>query len=423
MENEHEHELELAAHIGLDWADEEHAVCLQAADSSEVEAMVLKQEPEALAAWVEQLRKRFGGRKVGIALEQSRGPVIYALMAYDFLVLYPINPKALARYREAFKCSGAKDDAPDAALLMNFLQCHRDQLTAWVPDDEQTRTIQLLVEHRRKTVDDRTRLTNRLSQLLKEYFPQALAWAGELSTLQACDFLLKWPRLEAVQKARRAQVRAFYLQHGCRRPEVIEARLDQMGSARALTQAQAVITASSTMVQSLAGQLRCLNQAVAEFDRQLKALFQQHPDYALYDSFPGAGAALAPRLLAAMGSRRDRFASAVEVQQFSGIAPVTVRSGKSCWIHHRWACPKFVRQSFHEFAKESIMQSAWARAYYDQQKERGASHQAAVRALAFKWIRIIYRCWKERSPYQEQRYIDGLRRRGSPLVARLAEAT
>ncbi len=422
MREQEANQLELAACIGVDWADEKHAVCLQAADSSPVEMMELKQKPEALQAWVRQLQQRFGGRKVGIALEQSRGPLIYALMGYDFLVLYPINPKALAKYREAFQCSGAKDDAPDAALLLNFLQCHRDRLRAWLPEDEQTRTIQLLVEHRRKTVNRRTKLIQRLTQVLKEHFPQALAWAGELPSLQACDFLLKWPTLEAVQEARPAQLRAFYRQHGCRRPQIIAARLAEIRQARPLTHVSAVITASSTMAKSLAGQLRCLHQAVVEFDRQLEVLFQQHPEHDLFDSFPGAGAALAPRLLSAMGARRDRFASAADIQQFSGIAPVTVRSGKSCRIHRRWACPKFVLQSFQEFAGHSIPGSFWARAYYQQQRERGLGHHAAVRALAFKWIRIIYRCWLDRTPYDEHRYIEGLRRRGSPLVARLKPA-
>jgi hypothetical protein len=108
---------------------------------------------------------------------------------------------------------------------------------------------------------------------------------------------------------------------------------------------------------------------------------------------------LAPRLLAAFGSQRDRYGSAEEVQKHSGIAPVMERSGKKKWVHFRWACPKFLRQSFHEWAGHSISQSAWARAYYQQQRGRGKDHHAAVRALAFKWIRILYRCWQDRVAY------------------------
>jgi len=105
--------------------------------------------------------------------------------------------------------------------------------------------------------------------------------------------------------------------------------------------------------------------------------------------------------------------------QFSGIAPVTERSGKSCRVHWRWACPKFVRQSFHEFAAFSIPWSAWTKAYYFQQRSRGLEHHAAIRSLAFKWIRILYRCWKNRTPYNELLYLDALTRRGSPLMATL----
>ena len=100
----------VAAYIGLDWGDREHAVQLQPAAGGPVEQRTLEQRPHVLHGWVAQLRERFGGRPVGIAIEQRRGAVIHALMQYEFLVLFPVNPKALARYREAFHPSGAKDD-------------------------------------------------------------------------------------------------------------------------------------------------------------------------------------------------------------------------------------------------------------------------------------------------------------------------
>jgi transposase len=122
-------------------------------------------------------------------------------------------------------------------------------------------------------------------------------------------------------------------------------------------------------------------------------------------------------LLAALGSQRERYSSAEELQKYSGIAPVTERSGKKKWVHFRWACPKFLRQSFHEWAGHSIAQSVWARAYYQQQRERGKEHHAAVRALAFKWIRIVFRCWQDRVAYEESRYLAVLAKRGSPLTS------
>ena len=125
---------------------------------------------------------------------------------------------------------------------------------------------------------------------------------------------------------------------------------------------------------------------------------------------------LAPRLLASLGSQRERFGTAADLQHYTGIAPVTKRSGGSCYIHRRYLCPKFHKQSFHEFSKESILWSRWAAAYYLQQRTKGSPHQTAVRALAFKWQRVIWRCWQNRTPYQESIYEAALRKSGSHLV-------
>ena len=411
---------DVAAYIGLDWGDREHAVQLQPAAGGAVEQRTLEQRPEVLHAWVAQLRERFGGRPVGIAIEQRRGAVIHALMQYEFLVLYPVNPKALARYREAFHPSGAKDDPTDAALLLDLLRKHRDQLRPWHPDTVTARKLQLLCEHRRKLVNLRGGLTNRITSLLKQYFPQALDWVGTLDSRQACDFLRKWPTLAAVQRARSATVRRFYQQHNCRRAAVIDTRLDEMATAQPLTTDPAIVDTLSLAVQSYAAQLRPMLEAIDTFEAQIATVFAAHPDHALFVSFPGAGAVCAPRLAAAFGTDRTRWDAATELQSHVGIAPVTERSGKALWVHHRLVCPKFLKQTFHEYADQSIRFSAWARAYYDQQRGRGNSHHAALRSLAFKWIRILFRCWQDRTPYDEARYLDALRRHGSPLVKTLA---
>lgn len=407
---------ELVACIGVDWGDQRHAVHLQAADGGPVERVELEQKPDVLHAWVAQVRERFQGRPVGIAIEQRKGAVIYALMMYEFLVLYPINPKALARYREAFRTSGAKDDPGDAALLLDLLRKHRDQLHPWRPDTVEARTLQLLCEQRRKVVNHRVALTNRLTSLLKQYFPQALDWVGDLASFQGCDFLMRWPDLAAVQRVRKSTLRTFYQQHNCRKASVIDERIQQIASALPLTSDPAIVGPLSLSVHTYAMQLRVVLDAVQAFDTRIAQVFAQHPDHLLFESFPGAGAVCAPRLAAAFGTDRSRWQSATELQSHSGIAPVTERSGKSLWVHHRLACPKFVKQTFHEFADQSIRFSEWARAYYDQQRGRGNDHHAALRALAYKWIRILFRCWKDGKPYDEATYLDALRRHGSLLV-------
>src|SRR6185369_2087579 len=141
------------------------------------------------------------------------------------------------------------------------------------------------------------------------------------------------------------------------------------------------------------------------------------------ESFPGAGPALEPRLIAAVGTMRDRFHSANTLASFSGIAPVTESSGKSVWIHWRWACSKFIRQTFHEWAGCSIRSCDWARAFYEKQRGKGKGHHAAIRSLAFKWIRIFFRCWRDRVPYSEELYLKALQRHAPKPTSAPVEIT
>lgn len=410
----------LAARIGIDWADDHHDFCLQEAGSSRIETGRIPQEPQALAEWIAGQRKRFDGRPVGICLETSRGGLVAALIEHEFFVLFPVNPRTLKRFREAFAPNGAKDDPDDAHLLLELLSKHEDRLHRWTPDNTETRAIARLVEARRKAVDLRTRLTNQLTAELKGYFPQALSWAGALDSQLATDFLQRWPTLASVQSVKVQTIRKFYYGHNSRRADVIEQRIEEIRTAVALTNDAAIVETSALNVQMLARQIEALRSSITRYDKEIAKRFGAHPDAHLFESLPGSGPAMAPRLLSAFGSKRERFQAATEVQEYSGIAPVTKRSGKQCVTTWRWGAPKFVRQSFHEFARLSIHHSAWARAYYDLQRERGNSRHAAIRSLAFKWIRIIYRCWKERVAYDEAQYIQALLQRGSPLAKRLA---
>jgi transposase len=169
----------------------------------------------------------------------------------------------------------------------------------------------------------------------------------------------------------------------------------------------------------LVEQLRVTLQAIDGFDREIVKLAPTLPGYPLFQGLPGAGPHLAPRLLAAFGEQRERFQGADELRKYEGIAPVTERSGKKSWVHWRWQCPTFVRQTFVEWAGQTINKSFWADAYYWQRREKGSSFQAAVRALAFKWLRILYRCWQTRTPYDEITYLKALRTPGSPLLGNL----
>jgi len=410
-------EPKFAAFVGIDWADQKHAWCLQAAGATQRENGEVEHRPEAVEAWVGQLCRRFGNRPIAVAVEQVKGALVFMLSKYEPLHLFPVPPAMSAKMRQALYPSGAKDDPRDADLLLELLLQHRNKLHRLSPDSEATRRVQNLVEERRNLVDEKTAQSNRLTNQLKIYFPQMLEWFEQLDTELVCALLEQWPTLEELQKVPPARLRTFFRKQRCHYPELVERRMVGIQQAMPAIRDRAVIEAKSTVVKVSAQVIRSLVRGIADLDRKIEEAAAAHPDFFIFESLPGAGAALAPRLLAAFGSQRDRYANAEEVQSYSGIAPVTERSGKKKWIHFRWACPKFLRQSFHEWAGHSIAHSQWARSYYQQQRERGKGHHAAVRGLAFKWIRIVFRCWKDGVVYDESRYLAALAKRNSPLAA------
>jgi transposase len=409
-------ETNFAAFIAIDWADQKHVWKLQATGALTRQAGTIDHTPEAVEVWAAELHRRFGGQPIAIAVEQSRGPLVFMLSKYEHLILFPVHPTTLANYRKSFRPSGAKDDPSDAGLLLDILTRHRDKLRRLNPDTPETRTLQFLVEERRKLVAEKTRYSNRITSHLKMYFPQVLAWFDEIGSNIAAEFLQRWPSLDKLQRARPGTIERFLIDHNSRNPESIAKRLDQIRQAVPATTDGAVLASGSAAVTAWAGLLQQVLAAIAVYDETIDRLARQHPDYALMKSFPGAGPALAPRLIAALGSQRDRYQTAYEIQCYSGIAPVIASSGQQRWVHWRWACPQFLRQTFHEWALHSVAYSPWARKYYDEQRAKGKQRNTIIRSLAFKWIRILFRCWKDRQPYDEAAYQNTLATRHWPQV-------
>jgi transposase len=210
------------------------------------------------------------------------------------------------------------------------------------------RALEHLVEHRRRLVGDNVRLTNRLTATLKNYSPHALQWFDDKDTTLFWDFLTQGPTLKAAQLARRTTLEHFFRAHHVRYANVIDQRIQAIKSATPLTTDEGVIAPHALLVQALVAQLRVILQAIADFDHAIAPRAQSHPDFSLFAALPGAGAVFAPRLLVAFGEQREGYPSADELQKSAGIAPVTERSGNKTWVHWRWQCPTFLRQTFVE---------------------------------------------------------------------------
>jgi transposase len=407
-------ENDYAAFLAVDWADQKHCFSLQVAGECRTQTGTLEQKPEILGPWLAKLRERFGGRPIAVGLEQSRGALIHALMSYDFLVLYPLHPQTVAKFREAFKSSGAKSDPLDTELILQILTQHRRQLKALNPDSEPTRLLGRLVQDRRKAVDLRTRHIEALGASLKEYFPQALELLnGNLASRLAGDFLKKWSTVQELQQAKPSTLKRFYYGHNIRCPELIDKVLLLAQQAQPLTTDPAILESGRRLSRMHAQLIQSLNPIIADYDRRIATVFADHPESSLFQGLPGAGPALAPRLLAFFGTDRSRYLAAQNVHSFSGIAPVTKSSGKTKLIHMRQACPKFARQTFHEFARLSLAKCQWARNYVAYHTAKGKKFHTIIRALAFKWIRILFRCWQNKTPYQDAQYMQTLKNRGS----------
>lgn len=412
-----------AALVAVDWGDKTHAFACQTRGSSEKQTGQIEASAEALHGWLETMQQTYGGRRVALVIEAGRNALLHALLEHPWLDIYPVHSATSARFRTAFKPSGAKDDGPDAEILLTLLALHRDQLTRLQMDLPVTRELAALVSARRSAVDHRTQNTNQLRSVLKSYFPQALDLVGEdLGSALALDFLERWPELAVVQKVRPATLRTFYAGHNVRSAERIEERIRRVASARALTLDRAWIEPALLQVTMLIALLRVQQVHVERFAQRIAAVFALHPRATFFRELPGAGAALAPRLLVAFGDLLERYPDAASLQKYAGIAPVREKSGRQVWTHWRWHAPKFLRQSLVEWAGQTVVYCEWANAYHRRQKRAGKEHHAILRALAFKWIRILWRCWHDNVPYREQHYLDALTRRGSPLASDLAAA-
>lgn len=413
---------ETTAFVAMDWGDQEHALALRLRGGG-VEQCKLPATAEALHRWLEALGKRCGYQPVALAIEAGRSAVMHALVAYPWLIIYPIHPATSERYRTAFTPSGAKDDSPDALILLQIVEQHRDKLRPLQLDTPVTRELAALTEIRRGAIDRRTSFACELQSTLKTIFPQALELLGDdLWTPLALDFLQRWPELAKLQRAKPSTIHSFYTTHNSRRPAVIAARLDLIAQAQPLTSDRAVLDPALLQIALLIAVLRPLQKHIEQIEERIAVCFEAHPEAPLFAALPGAGPALAPRLLVAFGSDRSRYPSAASLQKYSGVAPVREKSGKQVWTHWRWNAPTFLRQTFVEWSGQTIPKCAWAKAYYLQQRRSGHRHQAILRSLAFKWLRILWRCWHDRVPYDEAHYLRRLSERKSPLSLHLPSA-
>lgn len=414
--------MEWVAVVGVDWGDQQHAYVIE--DQHGVRTPgTTGSSSEQVHEWMRRVRERYPAGTIVVALEQGCTSLIYALTEYEYIAIVPLNPRASKAYRDSLRLSGASDDASDAALICEFAVKHLSVLRVWQPEDAATRELRMLAEHRRALVDQRTAATHALAAALKNFFPQALQWFGGEASKLLLAVLKQWPTLADLRSATPAELEQLFRAHRCRKVQARAKTLStQLESAVPLLRDATAVRGWSRYAQAQVALVGVLDNQIATYDHALSTAWGAHPDHQIFASLPGAGAVLAPRLAVAFGTDRARYTDASELQCYSGIAPVIEQSGKQRWVHVRWGYPKFLHQTFHEFAQASIPYSPWAKAVYEQQRARGALHHEAIRSLAFRWLRILFKLWKNYSTYDERVHIERLRREQSPVVRLIAAA-
>lgn len=402
-----------AAWIGFDWGYTKHAYTLQDRSGHKSQG-TLEASPEKLHCWLKQLQDKYSS--VSLAIEGIPASVIPVLAQYPFITIYPINPASSERFRKAFVPSGAKDDLPDAQVLLDMVLVHADKFRPWETPDALTHKLDRLVQARREMVDRRTRTIQRIISLLRNYYPQALELVSDVGSPMMVELLIRWPDLISLKAARPATIKAFYHKHNVRSAKLLEQRLELIKEARALTTDEAIVQVAVMQVQELAAELGVFHKHITKMDKAIEQTFKDHPDAHLFRDLPGAGRQMAPRLCAAFGTDRQRFADAASFQKHAGVVPVIERSGQTCWVHWRWNAPTFLRQTLVEWAGLSIQWSAWARCYYQKAKANKKKHSVILRALAAKWARVLWKCWTTHTPYNEELYLKSLTARKSPYA-------
>lgn len=391
-------------YLGLDWADEVHAVWVVDEGGAKVWAGQVKKTQEDLAEFGRCLHQwRSAGKEIWAGIEKPEGQIVDFLLDHA-AVVYPINPKAVDRARDRFRASTSKSDLFDARVLADFLRTDHGHLHPLMPNSPQAQELKLLTVDYGRILQQQTRLINQLKATLKEYYPRALEMFPELNTMATLDFLARYPAPSTLATITQARWRSFAKEHRLQSGRANEL-LEKAKSPQIDIPAH-VMRAKTRMVRVLTEELRVVRAAAAEYYAEIERFFDSMPAAEVARSLPAGKTGVAiPMIWAEIGDAPGRWESFGHLQAQAGAVPVTDRSGKHQIVKFRFACNKRLRHALHSFAFLTLRNCQWASDYYRQQRARGHRHHQALRALAAKWLKIIFAIWSRHVPYIEERHL------------------
>jgi transposase len=386
-------------YVGIDWAAETHAVCVLDDRGRVAGAFTIDHTADGFADLARRLA-RLGEdpAQVPVAIERPDGRLVDALLEAGHPVV-PVKPNAIKAWRDAEVLSGAKSDEADAEVIAEYLRLRAHKLRPAIPYSPETKALPTVVRTREDLVEMRVAASNQLVALLDAHWPGAQAVFADVESPIALEFLTRYPTPAAAARLGEKRMAAFCTKHGYSGRRPAAELLDRLRSAPAGTTDEALTEALRDAVLAMVTVLKAVVGALRDLDRSVIAHLGEHPDAEIFTSLPRSGRINAAQVLAEWGDARAAYDSPDAVAALAGQTPVTDKSGKHHAVHFRWACNKRFRKAITTFADNSRHASPWAAKIYTDARARGHDHPHAVRILARAWIRVIYRCWQNRVPY------------------------
>ncbi len=409
---------ELTHYAGLDWAGDHHDVVIV----DRVGVVVTQfRFAHSAAGWTEFRQTIQAYLPLGIAVETRCGPAVEELLQSQCTV-FPVLPKAAARYRERKAPSGVKDDLLDAWSLGDALRLDGRTWRALAPEDPLTQELRLLCRDEAALIQQRTLLVNQLRAALREYYDAALQAFDDWTVPAPWALIVQFPTPQDLSQAGQRKWQTFLHTHKLWRPATTEKRLTLFAQAAQWKRSEPITRAKSRHAVCLAKTLQTLHRQLQEYRVAIESLFQTHPDHEVFGSLPGAGSTLAPRLLSELGADRARFDAPEALQCVAGTAPISFQSGQIHRVKLRRSCNRHLRQALHLWADCSRHQCAWAQAYYQDHRQRGQSHACALRCLAHRWLEVLWKMWQTRTRYDAELHQRNQQKHGSWVFQILTQA-
>jgi transposase len=383
---------------GLDWGGESHAICVVDEAGKVVAQFETSHDAEGLALMLNRLCKLAPAAELPVAIERPSGLVVDTLVAAGHPVV-PVHPNVVKACRPRYRAAGGKHDLGDAYLLGDVLRTDGHRFRPLTPQSDAIKALRALVRTRDDLVAQRLALANQLRSLLQSFWPGAAEIFAEIDSPITLAFVRRYPTPHSAAHLGDKRLASFLAERRYSGRRSVAELLGRLRDAAPAVCSEVEADAKGELAKSLARILETLVAEIAKLTSRIEHDVQQLPDGKLVSSFPRAGRLNAAQILAELGDVRERFQTEEQLAAEGGVCPVTFESGKSRSVAFRWACNLRLRVALTTWADNSRHACRWAAAVYARARARGCEHPHAIRILARAWVRILWRCWVARTPY------------------------